>query len=259
VVPDQTRGEDLSMLAERYRTAAVTGASRGIGAAIVRALRVAGIEVHALARSVDALQALAAETGCIAHRVDIDDRAAAETCLAGRAVDIIVCNAAALGPPQAVFEASPPAIQETLRTNIEGVLNCLAATVPGMRRRGKGHVVVISSTAALQTLPGMPLYAMTKAALHTMIGGLRLDLHGSGVRVTEIAPGRVRTGIHLDMMSDRAAAQQRFYDGFECLEADDIADAVLYVLRAPQRVDVTLMEILPTDQSYGGSQFHRRG
>lgn len=247
------------MLVDHYRTAAVSGASRGIGAAIVRALRAAGVEVHALARNAQALQALAADTGCFAHAVDVDDRAAVEACLAGQDVDIMVCNAAALGPPQPVFEAAATATRETLRTNIEGVLNCLAATVPGMRQRGKGHVVVISSLAALQTLPGMPLYAVTKAALHTMVGGLRLDLHGSGVRITEIAPGRVRTGIHLDMLSDRAAARQRFYDGFECLEPDDVADAVLYVLRAPQRVDVTLMEILPTDQSYGGSQFHRRG
>jgi NADP-dependent 3-hydroxy acid dehydrogenase YdfG len=247
------------MLVDQYRTAVVSGASRGIGVAIVRALRAAGVEVHALARNAEALQALAAETGCIAHAVDVDDEAAVTACLGGRIVDVMICNAAALGPPEPVFEAPPAATRKTLQTNIEGVLNCLAATVPGMRNRGKGHVVVIGSTAALQTLPGMPLYAMTKAALHSMIGGLRLDLHGTGIRVTEIAPGRVRTGIHLDMMDDRAAAQQRFYDGFECLEAEDIADAVMYVLRAPQRVDVTLMEILPTDQSYGGSQFHRRG
>ena len=87
----------------------------------------------------------------------------------------------------------------------------------------------------------------------------RSDLHGSGVRVSEIAPGRVETGAHLALMEDREEGRRRFYDGYESLMPDDIADAVSFVLAAPQRMDVTFMEIVPTDQSYGGSQFFRRG
>ena len=104
----------------------------------------------------------------------------------------------------------------------------------------------------------MPVYAMTKAALRSLSQTLRLDLHGSGVRVSEIAPGRVETGAHLALLEDREEGRRRFYEGFECLQPDDIAEAVMFVLGAPQRMDVSYMEIVPTDQSYGGSQFHRR-
>ena len=258
-VTHQPLPEETRLSIDRYRVAAVSGASRGIGAAIVRALRLRGLEVHALARDAAALAGLAAECGAVAHVVDVTDRAAVAACLAAHEVDIVICNAAALGPVQPVYDAAPDEIAPTLQTNIAGVLNLLAATVPGMRARGRGHIVTLTSLAAVQTVPGMPLYGMTKGALHTMTGSLRLDLHGSGVRVSEIAPGRVRTGIHLEMLADRAAAQQHFYDGYDCLEPHDIADAVLFVLNAPQRMDVTFMEILPTDQVAGGSQFFRRG
>jgi NADP-dependent 3-hydroxy acid dehydrogenase YdfG len=105
----------------------------------------------------------------------------------------------------------------------------------------------------------MPVYAMTKAAIRSLGQTLRLDLHGSGVRVSEIAPGRTETGAHLAQRADPEEARRQFYDGFECLQPDDIAEAVMFVLGAPQRMDVSFMEIVPTDQSYGGSQFHRRG
>jgi NADP-dependent 3-hydroxy acid dehydrogenase YdfG len=105
----------------------------------------------------------------------------------------------------------------------------------------------------------MPAYAMTKAALHNLSQTLRLDLHGSGVRVSEIAPGRVETGAHLAMLDDRDEGRRRFYEGYESLMAEDIAEAIMFVLGSPQRMDVSFMEIVPTDQSYGGSQFHRRG
>jgi NADP-dependent 3-hydroxy acid dehydrogenase YdfG len=78
------------------------------------------------------------------------------------------------------------------------------------------------------------------------------------VRVSEISPGRVETGAHLALVEDPEEGRRRFYDAFDCLQPDDIAEAVMFVLGAPQRMDVSYMEIVPTDQSYGGSQFHQR-
>ncbi|MBM3572916.1 MAG: hypothetical protein FJX52_11270 [Alphaproteobacteria bacterium] len=75
--------------------------------------------------------------------------------------------------------------------------------------------------------------------------------------MTEVAPGRVRTGMHEQMMDDPAAARARYYDGHRCLEPEDVADAVMFALAAPERMDVTLMELNPTDQSYGGVHYHR--
>jgi NADP-dependent 3-hydroxy acid dehydrogenase YdfG len=229
------------MSLDRYRTAIVTGASRGIGAATVRQLCIGGLDVYAVARSADDLSELARETGCRPLALDISHRDAVLSVLGGLDADILVNNASASVRSTASWEAAPDDIDALMEVNIKGALHCLAATVPGMKARGLGHIVNLSSIAAGWPIPGMPVYAMTKAALRNLSQTLRLDLHGSGVRVSEIAPGR-----------------QRFYEGFECLQPDDIAEAVMFVLGAPQRMDVSYMEIVPTDQSYGGSQFHRR-
>jgi NADP-dependent 3-hydroxy acid dehydrogenase YdfG len=246
------------MSLDRYRCAVVTGASRGIGAAIVRQLCTTGIDVYAVARSADHLTALAGETGCQPFALDISQRDAVMSALPGLNADILVNNASALVRSNASWQAAPDEIDALLEVNIKGTLNCLAATVPGMKTRGLGHIVNLGSMAGAWTLPGMPVYAMTKAALHNLSHTLRLDLHGSGVRVSEIAPGRVETGAHLALMDDPEEGRRRFYEGFDSLHPDDVAKAVMFALAAPQRMDVSYMEIVPTDQSYGGSQFHRR-
>jgi NADP-dependent 3-hydroxy acid dehydrogenase YdfG len=243
----------------RYRTAIVTGASRGIGAATVRRLRRDGLIVHAVARSAEPLEALARETGCQPLALDIADRTAVLTALGGIEADVLINNASPPVRSAPAWEAAPEDIDALVDVNIRGVLNCLAAVVPGLKARGLGHIVNLGSMAGTWIFPGMPVYAMTKAAIHSLSHTLRLDLHGSGVRVSEIAPGRVETGAHLALLADREEGRRRFYEGFESLLAEDIAGAIAFVLSAPQRMDVSFMEIVPTDQSYGGSQFHRRG
>jgi NADP-dependent 3-hydroxy acid dehydrogenase YdfG len=247
------------MSLDRYRTAVVTGASRGIGAATVRELRIGGLEVYAVARSADDLTALAQETGCRPLALDISHRDGVMSALGSLDADILINNASALVRATASWETAPDDIDALLEVNLRGTLNCLAAVVPGMKARGLGHIVNLGSMAGTWTIPGMPVYAMTKAAIHNLSQTLRLDLHGSGVRVSEIAPGRVETGAHLALLEDHGEGRRRFYDDFECLQPGDIAEAVMFVLGAPQRMDVSYMEIVPTDQSYGGSQFHRRG
>jgi NADP-dependent 3-hydroxy acid dehydrogenase YdfG len=147
-----------------------------------------------------------------------------------------------------------------LRANVAGTVNAIRAVVPGMVARDRGHVVNLGSIAATFPAPGSPAYAATKAAVHSLSQNLRLDLFGSRVRVTEICPGRVRTGIHAGYVGgDAAKAEEAFYRGYECLEPEDIASAVLFALDAPPRMDVTYMEILPTLQVYGGGDFLRTG
>ena len=248
------------MTHDPYRIAVVTGASRGIGRAVVTALAGRGMEVHAVARSAAALAELAAATGCRTHALDVADGAALAEAVGGLAVDVLVNNAGLAQGGGPLYDTPPDELEAMLRANVAGTVNALRAVVPGMVARDRGHVVNLGSIAATCPAPGSPAYAATKAAVHSLSRNLRLDLFGSRVRVTEIAPGRVRTGIHAGYVGgDMAKAEEAFYRGYECLEPEDIAGAVLFALDAPPRMDVTYMEILPTLQVYGGGDFLRTG
>src|SRR5262245_26167601 len=107
-----------------YKTAIVTGASRGIGAAIVRRLRAKGLEVNAVARSKDDLAQLARETGCVAHALDVADRAAIVKAFGQMQVDVLINNAGVLAPASTVYETSAEHVARLLAINVEGVINC---------------------------------------------------------------------------------------------------------------------------------------
>ena len=226
MTPGLQLGYAHSMSDTPYRTVIVTGASHGIGAATVRRLCELGLAVHAVARSAEPLQALARETGCTPMALDIADRAAVLAALGAIEADVLVNNASPSVRAAPSWEATPDDIGALVDVNIKGVLNCLAAVVPGMRQRKRGHVVNLGSMAGTWVFPGTPVYAMTKAAIHSLSHTLRLDLHGSGVRVSEIAPGRVETGAHLALLPDREEGRRRFYEGFDSLLAEDIANAI---------------------------------
>jgi NADP-dependent 3-hydroxy acid dehydrogenase YdfG len=241
-----------------YQTALVTGASRGIGAATVVALRERGLEVHAVARSADDLARLASETGCIPHSVDITDKAALLAVLEGLEIDVLVNNAGTATQGGAIHDENAEDLELLLATNLIPPLNLIRACVPGMIVRDRGHVVNITSIAARHNVPGIPAYGSTKAALGSITQAMRHDLYGSRVRVTEIAPARVQTHVHAAVLGgDQQAATETFYDGFECLQPEDIASAIAYVVSAPTHMDVTYMEIVPTHQVIGGGKFHR--
>jgi NADP-dependent 3-hydroxy acid dehydrogenase YdfG len=241
-----------------YKTALVTGAGRGIGAETVRRFREMGMEVHAVARSKDALDALASETGCIPHAMDVTDAAAVETTFSNLPVDVLVNNAGTAGPDGPIHEADPALLRRILDVNVEAVATLLRAVVPGMRERDRGHIVNITSIAALHPLPGQIAYSASKMALRAMTQNLRIELFGRRVRVTEIAPARVETYFHDQQFSgDHEATKSLLYDGYESLRPEDIADAIAYCVGAPEHVDVTLIEILPTYQVIGGIDFHR--
>jgi len=241
-----------------YGTALVTGAGRGIGAETVRRFSEMGMQVHAVARSKDELDTLAAETGCIPHAVDITDAQAVESALKDIPIDVLVNNAGAAGPDGPIHETDPAILRRILDVNVEAVATLLRVVLPGMRARDRGHIVNVTSSAALHPLPGQIAYSASKMALRAMTQNLRIELFGKRVRVTEIAPARVETYFHAQQFSgDRDATKNQLYDGYESLRPGDIADAIAYCVGAPEHVDVTLMEILPTYQVIGGIDFHR--
>jgi NADP-dependent 3-hydroxy acid dehydrogenase YdfG len=247
----------LAMPFTDYRTALVTGASAGIGAAIVERLRMEGLTVHAVSRNAPRLKALAAKTGCLPHAIDITDLAAVERLLKPLQVDLLVNNA---GVSRAGDIATMDAfgIDEQVDVNLKAALHLIRLLLPGMITRDCGHVVNITSIAGLYNFGGNTVYHATKAAMHMVSRQTRVAAYGKRVRVTEIVPGRAETEIFGKVIGDMEAAQKQFYDGYESLKAEDVADAVAYAIGTPRHVNIGQIEIMPTFQVPGGLNFERR-
>ena len=232
-----------------YRTALVTGASAGIGAATVRALAAKGIEVTAVARRADRLEALAEETGATPLALDLNDTGALYAALEPLEIDILVNNAG-LGRGMSDFlQATPEDIDLTIDTNVSAFLHVVRAVAPGMAARKRGHIVNIGSVAGLYPLQS-PIYGASKGAVRLASQNLRLELLGTGVRMTEICPGRVVTEFLVQAAGEQAARQT--YGQFSELQPEDIAETIMFAVEAPWHVNLSTIEIVPTEQAFGG-------
>jgi NADP-dependent 3-hydroxy acid dehydrogenase YdfG len=223
------------------RTALVTGASRGIGAAVARRLAAAGARVALLARSEDALRALAEELGGDAVVLPCDvgasgaaERAAAMLLAAGAAPDILVNNAGAFMIAPAA-ETSIGDFRATLEVNLVAPFTFVRSFLGGMRERGSGHLVTIGSIADRATFPGNAAYAASKYGLRALHEVVRAELRGSGVRATLVSPGPVDTELWDPIDPDGTPG---FTPRALMLDAAAVADAVHYVLVAPAAVNV---------------------
>ncbi|CBJ40592.1 oxidoreductase protein (plasmid) [Ralstonia solanacearum CMR15] len=234
-----------------YKTALVTGASSGIGAAVVERLCREGVQVHALARSAEALAKLAERTGCIAHAIDVTDLDGITALTSEHAFDILVNNAG-VDRPGSLLNADAQGIDLLVDVNLRAVLHLCRLVLPGMVARDRGHVVNISSIAGAYNFGGNSTYHATKAAIHMLSRQLRIDAYGKRVRVTEICPGRVATDIFAHVHGDSAETYERFVKGFELPQAADIAEAIAFAIAAPVAVNIGHMEITPTLQVPGG-------
>ena len=234
-----------------YKSALVTGASSGIGAAVVERLCAEGLQVHALARSAKALGALAQRTGCIPHAIDVTDLAGITRLAKEVEFDVLVNNAG-VDRPKSFLNADAEDIELLVDVNLRAVLHLCRLVVPGMVARDRGHVVNISSIAGAYNFGGNSTYHATKAAVSMLSRQLRIDAFGKRVRVTEICPGRVATDIFAHVHGDSPEVRAKFVDGFELPQAVDIANAIAFAIAAPIAVNVGHMEITPTLQVPGG-------
>jgi NADP-dependent 3-hydroxy acid dehydrogenase YdfG len=219
----------------------ITGASSGIGEATARRAVEAGYSVVLGARSIDRLEALAQELGgeekAVALRCDVtewaDQEALVEVALDrfGR-LDVALANAG-FGAKRGFLEETPEFWKSMVLTNVYGAALTIRATLPSLKE-SKGHLLLTGSVAGRRALPGS-LYSATKWAVTAMGEAARLELNGTGVRVTLIEPGSVDT----PFFDDPPAG---------ALEPDDIARAILYAVSQPPRVDVNEMLVRPTQQ-----------
>jgi NADP-dependent 3-hydroxy acid dehydrogenase YdfG len=224
------------------RIALVTGASRGIGAAVARRLAGAGARVALLARSGDALAALAAEIGggAVAIPADIgapgavDSARAALARLGVDAPDLLVNNAGIFFVTPA-HETSVDAFRELVELNLTAPFAFVQAFLPAMRHRGTGHVITIGSIADRVAFAGNAAYAASKFGLRGLHEVLRAELKGTGVRASLVSPGPVDTTLWDAVNPTHRVGHTPRTD---MLPADAVADAVHYAATAPAGVNV---------------------
>ncbi len=237
-----------------YRTAIVTGASSGIGYAVTTALSGKGIEVYAVARRENRLEQLSNETGCKIHVLDVRDTQRIYETFAALKVDILINNAGHGRGFDALFKVNPEDIDASIDTNVRAAIHMLRAVLPGMVERKCGHVVNMGSMTGLYALK-TSVYGSSKGAVHMLSRNLRLELQGTGVKATEICPGRVQSEFYDVAIDDPKLRTQVKESGIRELTPKDVAEAILYALDTPWHVNVNLIELQPTEQTYGGSQF----
>jgi len=237
-----------------YQSALVTGGSSGIGAATVAELQSRGLIVHAVARRGDRLRRVQDATGCEIHVLDVCDTEAVEALAATVRIDVLVNNAGLGRAFGSLSSARAEDVERTIGTNVTAAIHLVRAVLPAMIERGRGHIVNMGSMAGLYPLSAA-LYGASKGAVHLLSTNLRLELQGTGVRVTEICPGRVSTEFYDVAFDDPAAATKAKESGVDEVTAGDVAAAIVYALDAPWRVNVNRIELQPTEQTYGGSQF----
>jgi NADP-dependent 3-hydroxy acid dehydrogenase YdfG len=236
-----------------YRTATVTGASGGIGRAIVSDLVRLGMHVHALALPDGELEAMHGLDGVTVHGVDVRDTVALASIMNGIEVDVLVNNAGIIGDLRPANESSVAVADALIDINLRAAVHATLTVLPGMVARGIGHVVFTGSIAGSRPTANSAVYSATKAALQAFADGLRMDLHGSAVRVTVLAPGRVETNLYDDALGGHEVAVARLYSGATAVQPADIAALVTVALTMPANVDVTRIEVVPTMQVFGGS------
>lgn len=238
---------------DAQRTAVVTGASSGIGAATARALAGAGFRVVCAARRQERVQALADEIGGVAVACDVtntdDVHRLAET--AGGVVDVLVNNAGGAFGADEVAAADPEDWRAMFEVNVLGTLHVTQALLPALLASGDAVLINIGSTAGHIAYEGGGGYTAAKHGVAVMTETLRLELVGKPIRITEIAPGMVETEeFGLVRFGGDRAKRDAVYAGVpDPLTAEDIADAVTWVATRPSHVNIDQLVIRPRAQA----------
>ncbi len=244
------------------RTAVVTGASSGIGAATARALATAGCTVVCAARRTERIEALAAEIGGRAVHCDVTDdtSVAALADAVGPRLDVLVNNAGGAVGIETVAEGDVDGWRWMFELNVLGALRVTKALLPALVTSGDGVLINVGSTAGRIAYEGGAGYTAAKHGLAVMTETLRLELVAHPVRITEIAPGMVRTEeFSLHRFGGDEEAANKVYEGVaDPLVAEDVADAIAWVATRPSHVNIDLLVVKPRAQA-AQHKVHREG
>lgn len=240
------------------RTAVVTGASSGIGAATARLLSQQGWDVVVGARRRDRLEELAAEIGGTAHVLDVTAQASVDSfCEAVGECHLLVNSAGGALGMTSVAEADDDEWLQMFELNVMGTLRLTRALLPKLIASGDGQLVSLGSLAAIESYPGGAGYNAAKHAVRALTRVLRLEMKGQPVRVCEIDPGAVDTEFSVVRFSGDQERADKVYEGMTPLTADDVAEAIAWVASRPAHVNIDQMLIMPRDQ-VSAQVVHRR-
>lgn len=237
----------------------ITGASSGIGEACAKQFAQAGANLLLFARRLDKIQMLAKslenqhkiDVHCVA--LDVRDYAQIKKQLNTlpekyQRADILINNAGLAAGLDAIQDANVQDWEEMIDTNIKGLLYMTREIVPAMVAHNAGHIINIGSIAGHIVYPKGVVYCATKHAVKALTEGLRMDLLGTQVRVSSVDPGAVETNFSVVRFKGDETRAKKVYEGFNPLQAEDIADAVFYCASRPAHINVADIIIMPTDQ-----------
>ncbi|QBR85250.1 SDR family NAD(P)-dependent oxidoreductase [Legionella israelensis] len=247
------------MMNFKNKTVFITGASSGIGEACAQEFAAIGARLILAARRKDKLEKIASElnqryeTESCVLVLDVRDKEQVARELNhlladGQNIDVLINNAGLALSTDVLQEGDVDNWDTMIDTNIKGLLYVTRQVLPGMVARNSGHIINIGSIAGEECYPGGNVYSATKHAVRAISKSLRLDLLGTAIRVTEIAPGAVETEFSIVRFKEVKRAHA-FYKDFVSLVAKDIADAAVYCATRPQHVDIAEMTIMPTAQA----------
>lgn len=244
----------------------VTGASAGFGEAISRLFIEHGHKVIGTGRRADRLAELQQQLGEAFYPLvlDVRDAEGLKQALATlpaewQDIDVLVNNAGLALGLEPAYEANADDWTTMIDTNAKGLVLTTRALLPGMVARNNGHVINIGSTAGNWPYAGGNVYGATKAFVRQFSLGLRADLQGKAIRVTNIEPGLVGgtefSNVRLKGDDDKAA---QIYANTDALTAEDVAASVFWVATLPKHVNINTMEMMPVCQSYAGLSVSRK-
>ena len=232
------------------RTAVITGASAGIGAATAERLAQAGFDVVLGARRVDRITELAERCGGRAHALDVTDADSIDAFVESLEwADVLINNAGLASGLDPIDKLTDEDVEVMFRTNVLGLIRMTRALLPLLRASGNGHIVDIGSTASFETYPGGAGYTASKHAVRAITHTLRKDLLGEPIRITEVNPGLVETEFSLVRFGGDVERAKKPYEGLTPLTGDDIADCIVWAVTRPPHVNIDEIVVRPRDQA----------
>lgn len=246
------------------KTILITGASAGIGKATAELLAQEGHRLILTARRKEKLEEMAAGLGCPTHLLcfDLRDRAATLAAMQGlpddwKTIDVLVNNAGLALGLEPLETANMDDWQVMVETNILGLLAMTREVLPGMKARGRGHIVNLSSIAGTYHYAGANVYGASKAFITYLSLAMRADLLGSPVRVTNIEPGMVETDFSMVRFKGDAQRAGAVYEGVQPLTPEDIAETIRWSIAQPPHVNINRIELMTVMQAPSGFAVHR--